>query len=312
MSFSLMFACEPKPQHPLVFPGLASFKLDGIRSATKGQRTWTRSSKEVPNLFTRARLNICEGIDGEFIIGSPNHSEVFDLSSSAFRTHWSEPDFRLYAFDNILDSSLKVEDRLAKLPGMISEYNHTIRHRLGDAVDRIILLPQRLVRNMEELEAFYAEALELGYEGLIYKRLGKAYKHGRSTSISQEQIKMKPLEDSEAVVLEFLEGMTNLNEPFINERGLQERSSHQENKVPNGMVGKIRCRDIYTGVEFLCSPGKMSHDVRKDAWRRREEFVGALFTYTFFPVGNYDKPRMNRFKAFRPRVDIDLSKAKYL
>jgi DNA ligase-1 len=314
-SFSLMFACEPKDKHPLQFPGFASLKLDGIRAAVLHGRTWTRSSKEIPNKFTRARLNLCEGMDGEFIIGPPNAPDVFDLSSSAFRRIDGSPDFRVYAFDHIVHTNRSediVETRLKRLAVAIPEYNSVIRATFGDTVDRVILLPQRIVNNIEELEAFYEQALAQGCEGVIYKPLGKLYKHGRSTSLSQEQIKIKPLSDSEAIVLEVIEGKTNLNKAFINERGLQERSSHQENKIPSGMVGKLRCKDIYTGVEFLCSPGTMSHAMRAQVLLEKEKFTGAIFTYLFFPVGTYEKPRMNRFKGWRSIEDIDTTKAKFL
>lgn len=310
--FSLMFATEPKPKHPLVFPGFASIKLDGIRSATLHGRTWTRSSKEIPNDFTRVRLNLCEGLDGEFIVGPPNANDVFDKSSSAFRSFGGHPDFRVYAFDHITNSTLKVEQRLEVLSQAIPDYNRRLKEVFSDTVDRILLLPQKIVYNMEELESFYAEALEQGFEGVIYKGMGKSYKHGRATSISQEQIKIKPVEDSEAIILEVIEGTTNHNSAFINERGLQERSSHRENLVPSGMAGKLLCRDIYSGVEFFCSPGRMTHDQRRDVFERRDLYVGRIFTYLFFPVGSYEKPRMNRFKAFRSEVDIDLTKAKFL
>ena len=165
---------------------------------------------------------------------------------------------------------------------------------------------------MEELDAAYAEALELGYEGGIYKAAGKLYKHGRATSLSQEQLKMKPLADSEAKVLQFIQGTNNLNTPFINERGLQERSSHQANLVPSGMLGKIHCMDIYSGVDFYCSPGRMTHDMRRAVWENQDQYAKRIFKYFHFPVGNYEKPRMNRWAAWRDLTDIDLNKAKYL
>ena len=305
-AYSLMFACAPKADVPIVFPLYASVKLDGLRLATKWGRTWTRSSKTVPNIFTDSIAKQFEGIDSEFVVGLPNADDVFDVSSSAFRRFSGEPDFKLYVVDSVHHSvkGMKAEQRLNSLYEMVDQY------RGLPGGDRLVVHKQRLIHNMGELEEFYETTVTQGFEGLILKRADGLYKNGRSTPslASQVQLKMKPEDTSEAVAIEFIEGTVNYNPAFLNERGLQERSKHREFLEPSGMVGKIRCRDLYTGVEFNCSPGKMSHDQRKHAWLHRDKLAGTPFSYLFFPVGKQEKPRMNRFFRWRPLADIDGSK----
>lgn len=305
-AYSLMFACAPKADIPIVFPLYASVKLDGLRLATKWGRTWTRSSKVVPNVFTDSLAKQFEGIDSEFIVGLPNAADVFDVSSSAFRRFAGEPDFKLYVVDSVHHAvkNMRADQRLDSLLEMVDRY------RQLPGGNRLVVHEQRLVHDMAELEAFYNLVIDEGFEGLILKRADGLYKNGRSTPslASQVQLKMKPEDTSEAVAIEFIEGTVNYNPAFLNERGLQERSKHREFLEPSGMVGKIRCMDLYTGVEFNCSPGKMTHDQRKHNWIHRGARVGTTFSYLFFPVGKQEKPRMNRFFRWRPLVDIDVRK----
>ena len=306
----LMFAATPVNKHPIRFPVAASYKLDGNRAACYSGRTWTRSSKEVPNTYAHKLLSRWEGLDGEFILGSPTDELVFNRTDSAFRTGYGEPDFTYYAFDLVDQPDLTFVQRYAVLKERAAYYNAE-EVKAGRRA-RIVVLEQRIINSMEELLEFYQEALNAGYEGLILKRLDAKYKHGKATPLSQEQVKLKPHEDSEAQVEGFEEQKTNNNIPFLNEMGLQTRSTHAENMVLAGTLGKLLVRDIYTGVRFKLSCGKMSHADRLKVWRNREQYLRAIATYRFFPIGVLDKPRMNRFYRWRDLVDIDLTKAKFL
>lgn len=290
-------------KHPIRFPVYGSIKLDGIRIGIKDGRTWTRSNKEVPNDFTREYLKKFEGLDGEFIVGEPNSKTVFEKSSSAFRSFGGEPEFKYYVFDCIsVDPSMPFNERYGTLLNIVAKYNDP----------RIKAIPQQLIRNQDELDGFYQRALTAGFEGAILKRVKGIYKYGRATAKEQDQLKMKPWVDSEAVVLEVMEAQQNNNSAFTDELGRIKRSSHKENLVGNGMCGEMRVRDIYSGVEFNMAPGCLTHAQRIEIWNNRSKYEGMVATYKFVPIGVKDKPRLNGFKAWRTLADIDLAKAKFL
>jgi ATP-dependent DNA ligase len=128
------------------------------------------------------------------------------------------------------------------------------------------------------------------------------YKYGRSTPKSQDLVKLKPFQDSEAIVLGVYEAMFNGNEAVTNALGHTERSTHKENLSGKGMLGGFHVRDLHTGVEFDCAPGKSSHAERTEWWNSKP--VGKILKYRFLPVGIKDKPRHCRFIGWRDMRDM--------
>lgn len=101
-----------------------------------------------------------------------------------------------------------------------------------------------------------------------------------------------------------IESETNLNEAKKNELGYTERSTHQANKVLNGKIGSLICRDIKTGAEILVSAGKLNDYERKYYFENQNKIIGKLITYKYFPHGQKDKPRHPTFKHFRTEMDL--------
>lgn len=305
-----MRAAAPSDKHPVRFPKIASIKLDGIRILCRQLRTWTRSNKEVPNKHIRELLSRPEydGFDIEFIVGPPNAEDVFDRSSSAFRREVDIPtDYKFYVFDYIPDGyeTVPYEERIRQLVDKITALNDT---RFEVRVDPVFI-PHvgTLIHNGDELDTLYSKVLDDGYEGLILRDPTGYYKYGKGSPVDQSILKLKPSEDSEAIILELLEARTNLNEAFTNELGGTSRTSHQENKVGNGMVGKFLAMDIYSGAVFKLSAGQMKHPERVYAFENPDDYVFHIATYRFMPIGIQEKPRMNRYLRLRSLADIDMS-----
>jgi DNA ligase-1 len=117
-------------------------------------------------------------------------------------------------------------------------------------------------------------------------------------------MRIKRFTDAEALVLEVVEGRTNLNEATINELGYTERSSHAENQVPNGLVGSLTCRDLESGMTITVSPGEMDHTERRFYLENQAAIVGKTITYKSFRKGVKTLPRFPTFKHIRSAEDM--------
>lgn len=276
------------PESAITYPKLASLKLDGIRAITYNNQVLSRSLKPIPNLHIQQLLSPLHGLDGELIVGPPNAVDVYRTTNSAVMSINGNPDFTYYVFD------------VPNHPGQLSKrLEHLNTLQLPSFVK---ILRQTTVSSDEELNAYYAQSLQEGYEGLILRNADSSYKHGRCTAKSQDSLKLKPVEDNDAIILGAFEALENLNEAFTNELGRTSRSSHAENKVGKGMLGGFYCRDLATGVEFKCSPGVLTHAERTELWG--QDLAGKIVKYRSLTIGVKDLPRHPRFAGWRDGIDL--------
>lgn len=279
---------KPDPQYPMTFPKYASPKLDGIRGLCQAGSMLTRTLKLVPNEALREIYAPYQGLDGELIYGDPTAKDVYSKSYSAVMTIDGGPDgVTFYVFD-LMDKTRPYADRLK----MLQDKN------LPPSVK---VLPQTLISTQQELDTFYSNNLEVGYEGAILRNLTAMYKEGRATAKSQDMLKLKPFIDAEATIVSVFEAMENQNEAFINELGHTDRSSHKENKVGKGMVGGFTVS--MAGVVFNIGAGKLTHKERTDLWQNPEACVGKICTFRYLPIGVKDAPRHGRFYRWRGAMD---------
>jgi DNA ligase-1 len=277
-------ASEPDAKYPLTFPKFASSKLDGIRGVTQYGTCVTRSLKPIPNFRLRELMAATQGLDGEFICGDPTAHDVYHVTSSAVRTEDRHiTDIMFYAFD-VMDKVLPYSDRYNRLLGMtLPSY--------------IKVLPQTILNSQDDLDRFYADQLELGYEGAILRNGSALYKEGRATAKSQDMLKFKPFLDSDGIVVDVFEAMTNNNPTFTNELGRTARSTHAENLVGNGMAGGFV---IQMGTKvFNISAGKLNHDQRREVLLNKDKYIGKMCTFRHLPIGEKDVPRHGRFYRWK-------------
>lgn len=276
-------------KYPLVFDKWGSPKLDGIRGLSQLDTCYTKSLHLVPNLAVVAMMREAQGLDGEFIWGSPTAPDVCAKTMSAVMTiKGSTDNLMFYAFD-ILDLSLTFEQRYDKL--------------LGKALPGFVkVLPQTPIRCQADLDRLHAKNLEDGYEGSMLRNGAALYKQGRSTAKSQDLLKIKPYMDSEAIVLQVYEAMTNNNEEFIAPDGRTARSSHAENLEGKGMAGGFT---VQMGDKiFNVAAGSLTHAERIEVWLNSENYIGRLLTFRHMPYGEKDVPRHTRFKCWRDPRDM--------
>jgi DNA ligase-1 len=306
-SFKLMLADTkiPTPDQ-LRFPLMVSYKIDGCRATAINGVAYSRKMLAYENPFVQKwaldNADVLKGLDGELVVGEPRAmfegDDVFNRTSGPLGKMTGEPDFSFYVFERHNMSGIRAWERYMEL-----------RESFGGAYDpvpRVKLVQQWLVHSIAGLQALMAEALELGYEGLILKSPRGLYKNGRSSILEGILMKWKEWAESEAVILGVKQGTTNTNPDTRDELGHAKRSSAKAGKIPRDSIGSWQVRDIYSGREFNCPPGSQTEEALKAMWLEHLEtpHTGRVMTYKFQKAGTLFKPRFPGMVRFRPVSDL--------
>ena len=305
--FKCMLAASEIPtEDELVFPLLASVKLDGIRSPILNGVAMSRKMLPLPNQSIQAWVaeysTFLQGLDGEMIVGPPNLPTTFNTTTSGVMKVSGKPDFKFYVFEHWGMGLCNAKDRA----DFLAQY---LKAAPAFLTDRIVLIPQRWVHNVEELRNFYAQALHEGYEGLILKSPYKPYKFGRSTIKEGAALKFKEFIDYNCVILEVKQGKTNTNEKVKDELGHAKRSTAKAGKVPNQEVGGfvVECTEkesVYYGMQFNCGPGSLTQAELRALWGSRENIVGRTIRVKSQKLGGKSLPRFPSFFGWRSAIDM--------
>lgn len=301
----------------LRFPVIGQPKIDGVRGLNMHGGLTGRSLKLFKNRYTTHFYSqeFFKGFDGEFAAAEETHPDLCRLTTSALGTISGEPFSLWWLFDYITERTMRLE--YWKRHEALLEYVAYIQGQAGCQpwAGHLRVVPSKMLANQSELEEFDAENLEKGFEGTIIRDPYGFHKQGRSTVREGGLLRIKQFIESEAIVLAIVEGESNQNEAQVNELGLQFRSSHQENMVPNGLVGSLTCQALQTikdrgrvvieeGQIITVSPGNMSHDLRKYYFENQQELLQKIIKFKFFPKGIKDKPRFPTFVTIRAPEDM--------
>lgn len=290
-------ACD-YDENKLQFPLIAQPKIDGVRGLwLYGKPSFTgRSLKPFPNPLIATLFSdpILEGIDGELVFGNPTDPRLCSATTSVCnsKNNPSANNLVLHAFDYITPAT-------ASLP-----YHQRIQHLHNTQHPNVTIVPSTLVSTLEELLDFEATCLQSGYEGVILRKPTGLPKNGRTTVNEGTFMRIKRFTQEDAIVLEIQEALENQNTATIDHLGHTSRSSHQENKVPKGMLGSLICKDIKSGNIITVGPGEMSHADRIRFFTQPSLLLGKTISYKFFPKGIKDKPRFPTFVAIRDTSDL--------
>lgn len=277
---------------------VASPKLDGIRAINLGDGVLrSRSLKPIPNAHVQKLFGGKEfaHFDGELICGDPTSPSCYRDTNSAVMSRDGEPDVSWFVFDHFGMPSAEFQLR-----------HHEIEHQMQLANvkrGKVVILEQRSVSYLDQLIYLEEKWLEQGYEGVMLRAPDGVYKFGRSTEREGILLKLKRFVDAEAEVVGFQELMSNQNEATTNALGHTERSMHQENMIPQGVLGALLVRDLQTGVEFSIGSG-FDAKQRKEIWECKDGWQGKIVKYQHFPIGAKDKPRFPTFMGERSKEDM--------
>lgn len=290
-AFKPMLA-SPADLDNLRFPVYASPKLDGIRASVVGGKLLSRSLKEIPNRYVFNMLSrpLYEGLDGELIVGEPTSVSCYRDTVSHVMSDHKIFDFTYYVFDLWKSFDKFYNRRLDLIPIATHDCMKLVKH---------VQLEDRA-----QLDAYEAEQVGLGHEGIMLADPNATYKFGRATTRGGELLKVKRFVDAEAEVIGVEEEMFNGNEAETNELGRTKRSSAQAGKVGKGSMGSLIVRDLKTKVEFNIGTGFTAEE-RGFWWQwlqmQDERTPKPVVKYKFFPVGVKDKPRHPVYLGMRPK-----------
>lgn len=295
----------PKPFRPMlaenadlskiVFPKLASAKVDGVRAMAMDGIARSRTMKPLPNRFIAdyfaSNASALEGLDGELVVGPVNAPNVYITSVSGIMTEAFAPDFTYFVFD-CWNRPGQFTDRLAQI-------------KIDPALTRVILLDFVEINDLDQLVRYEEAALANGFEGVMLRDPNGPYKQGRSTINEGYLLKVKRFTDAEAIIIGFEEEMANGNEARTDELGHTKRSSHRGNKTGKGSLGALVVRGLnaFDNTVFNIGTG-FDAATRADFWNRQEELIGRIVTYTYFNIGVKDLPRLPVYKGLRSSIDM--------
>ena len=300
------------------FPCLVQPKLDGVRFGHLIGYPTGRSLKQHKNYYVNNFFGdmLFDGFDGEMIIGSdPTIEDLCRLTSSAIGSYEGSHHFTWNIFDFVTKDSIKLpyRERLniasSKIGQIIAQYPILAKH--------IKLIQFFNCVSMNDLLSYEEDFLDLGYEGLIIRDPNGLYKEGRSTVREGGLLRIKRFIEEEAIVVGVTEGQHNGNEALINELGLTYRTSHQANKIGNGMVATMQAelvKDVYDslskkllfnkGQVINITAGSLTHDERKFYYENQNKIIGRISKFKFFSRGIKDKPRFPNHVSFKNLEDL--------
>lgn len=307
-----MLACD-YVESKVVFPIGVQPKIDGVRGLTPEDRLVGRSLKTHKNKFTTQFYSKPEylGFDGELAADHETHPDLCRITSSAVGTIEGMPFTMWHLFDALNKHVVKApyRERHAWLVDHIDS-----EHFRGNCPNAVVV-PMVVINTVEDLRIQHSHFLDLGYEGTILRNLDGRYKDGRSTVLEGLLLRIKDFIEAEFMITSLTEGDSNENKAQINELGNTFRSSHQENKVPNGMLGSFQgiiLNDVIyggkvvlpAGERITVSPGNLDHRARKAAWENPDAYIDKVAKFKFFPKGIKDKPRFPTFVSLRSKEDM--------
>lgn len=291
---SLMLASAIKDYDKLTFPKFGSPKLDGVRSSIGDGIALSRNFKLIPNLFVQSIIGHedLNGLDGELIVGEANGKTVFRDTMSGVMRADGQPDFTFWVFDYASPDSAHqpFTGRFFATTALVNGLNEP----------RIKIVPQLLLNNMKELEAYEAKCLAEGFEGVMLRDPNGIYKYGRSSEKEAILLKVKRFNTDEAVIIGFEERMENQNEKVLSETGKMKRTTHADGKVGRGDMGAILVD--WNGKKFSIGSG-FDDMTREHVWENQKDFMGQTVTFKHFAIGEYDLPRFPIFVGFRHEID---------
>jgi len=234
---------------------LVSEKFDGVRALWDGKKMKFRSGREVPAPKWFIEKLPAQPLDGELWLARGRFEE---LSGFVRRLQPEDAEWRQIKY---------LIFELPNAPGPFSDRAQRI-HELVAATQwpQLVAVSQFRVKNRQELQRKLNEVVQAGGEGLMLHLASAPYLTGRSDVL----LKLKPLSDTEAVIVEHLPG----------------KGKYQ------GQLGALRV-EMPDGKRFVIGTGFT------DSLRMNPPPVGTVITYTFRGLTRNGLPRFPSFLRVR-------------
>lgn len=288
------------------YPQLASLKLDGLRLFVDLDLL-SRSLKLIPNKQVRSKFEFLKKYSIEYNVildGEIYCKEIpFQMISSMVMTDdYTAPKsikawdklckkhhvnvtreqaleyLKFYCFDIIVNKKLtdEFETRSYLVENIkINDFNNN---------QYFVVVKQILVHTPEEVEKFFEEAIELGYEGLVVKNPKGEYKCGRTTFNENLAYKVKLFVTIDGQIIGVVQA-TQVKEGVartINELGRSVTSKKLgDREAIESASGFII---LYKGRDYVINL-KMSAEEKEEIWKHQSEFIGKWVEYKCMEYG---------------------------
>jgi DNA ligase-1 len=294
------------------FPVWAQPKIDGVRAFNPEGTLLARTLKQHKNRHVTEYYSQKQfiGLDGELAAQGETHPDLCRITSSALSRIEGQPYTQWHLFDWLTPNTIHLPYRLRY---------ELLQQRVKIIDDnRLRVVPYTPCDNLEELMTTHEWNMQSGYEGTCFYGPDVIHKEGKSSPNHNGVLRIKDFVDTEVIVEDIIEGRHNMNDALVNERGLQYRTSHQDNQVPNGMIGSLTCRALATVTDlydkkkiliekdqiFTVAPGNMTDAEAKLFFEQPQLIVGKISKIKFFPKGIKDAPRFPQWQCLRSKEDL--------
>ena len=286
---------DPNYFKRLQYPLMGSPKIDGIRAMPQQGVVLSRKLIAFRSIQAQAEYSDVSDLDGEMGEGCITD---YDLCNRTYS--------HLMAFNKPGDLSFHVFDcfapRFLELP-FIERYDESCRRVENyKGPGNVQVVPQKLIKNLDELLEFEAGVLALGFEGVMLRDPFAPYVQKRCTANEGIIFKLKRFKDDEGILLDIEAGTDNVNEQVRDNLGNAKRSKARAGLVASNQVGTLIVN--FKGELIRVAPGRMKHDERENVLAYSELYIGRIVKFRHFPHGAINVPRFPRFIAWRDPIDM--------
>jgi len=287
--FTPMLAPNQQPiLDELVYPLIASNKIDGIRMIVKDGKLLTRSLKPIMNVNLQKRFKFLADwsqknntiLDGELF--SPSIS--FPDLSGMCRGFENEliNDLKFYCFDRIISETFDepYQKREKGIQPILDLFNPEF----------VIKVKSYVVINAQEVKDLFEKVIADGFEGLILRSLDGRYKSGRATLKENLMYKCKPFETFDSQITGVVQS-TEVNDDAEKKTNELGRSVTSKKLSERHTIEKASA----FWVDYEGKPLKvvlaMTDPEKVAVWANRASLIGKTIEYKGMLVGSKDVPR---------------------
>ena len=186
-------------------------------------------------------------------------------------------DLKVWIFDGYIKGSENkgYKERLLEIIDILKPYF------IGGNLSHYIELPDIIpLKDKESVLKAYGNALNDGWEGLVFTHKQHIYKNGRTTLKQGTLLKMKDdRNEYDGVVLDVEEG-TKIKEGIektTNELGNSKTSQFKDDREPSGMAKGFVVE--YNGNIFTVSLKGFDNEAKKELLNKKANYIGRHFKY---------------------------------
>ena len=293
----------------IVYPILASFKLDGIRCLFIKGEMLSRSLKPIVNKQLREKMQ-------PLIDYSKEHECILDGEIYSPKLTFQEITRYVMTQDFEDKKSIKKHGEVLTIPDHLKfycfdgisndEFEQPFAERLLYNVMPLMYVYENLIevvthKSFESSKVIYdyfETALNNGYEGLILREHNGKYKCGRGTIKEGLIYKVKPFVTFDAEIIGVVQA-TEVDpnaEKKTNELG---RSVTSKKKGDRLLIDKASAFEVFYEDKTLKVTLAMTDEEKEAVWAKRSTYIGKIIEYKGMLVGSKDVPRHPVMIRFR-------------